>query len=177
MIASLQPARLWRVSIAGIAAAGVGVALAGGAGLGFWAFVIAAAVSTVFVPFVVDLRPGRRAPAQPAPQAPAQPEPEQVRDMRQNLIATVEAMPQRERVVFMLHHTMRLSVSEIAGVLNTTPATVNSDLKRASDRLATAGWHGPERMALAERLLREIDWAEVGIYEIAAHRGLPRREP
>src|SRR5215218_5359573 len=105
MIASLQPSRLWRVSIAGIAAAGVGVALAGGAGLGFWAFVIAAAVSTVFVPFVVDLRPGRRAPAQPAPQAPAQPEPEQVRDMRQNLIATVEAMPQRERVVFMLHHT------------------------------------------------------------------------
>ena len=60
----------------------------------------------------------------------------------------------------------------------TTVVSVNSDLQRASDRLAAAAWRGPEQAAQAARLLHDIDWAEIGIFETAAHRGFrPKREP
>jgi ABC transporter len=59
MLMSLNRNRLWRVSIVGIAAGGVGAALAV-AGLGFWGFVVAAALSTALLGFVVDLPPAEQ---------------------------------------------------------------------------------------------------------------------
>jgi 5,6,7,8-tetrahydromethanopterin hydro-lyase len=66
MLASLDPTRLCRATIVGLVAGVVGLGLAL-AGLGWWGFVIALALSAAFVGFVVDLRP----PEQPATPAAA----------------------------------------------------------------------------------------------------------
>jgi DNA-directed RNA polymerase specialized sigma24 family protein len=97
-----------------------------------------------------------------APEAPG--------NMRTELIAALSDLPPNERAIFMLHEEKHFSVSKIAASMNTTDASVNSALQRASDQLAAAGWHSPERAALATRLLRDIDWAEIGIFELISER-------
>jgi hypothetical protein len=68
----------------------------------------------------------------------------------------------------MLHEQRRFPVSKIADSLDTTVASVNDALQRASGQLAAAGWRGPERAALLARLLPEIKWPEIGIYDVSS---------
>ena len=90
--------------------------------------------------------------------------------MRSELIAALWELPPKERSIFMMHEEKGISVSKIAGSLNTTVAFVNDGLQRASDQLAAAGWHSPERTALIAQLLHDIDWSEIGILELSAQR-------
>ena len=80
MLESLDINRLWRATIVGLAGAVVGIALAV-AGLAWWGFVIALALSSMCIGFVVDLHPTekRRAPepqeAEPSARASEGPPP------------------------------------------------------------------------------------------------------
>lgn len=94
MLASHYRTRLWRVSVVGLAAAGVGVALAM-AGLGLWGFVIAAALSATAVGFVVDLGEAEETSGAPVvkPEEVAPPvvEPQEVAPLTDEQMRTAKA--------------------------------------------------------------------------------------
>jgi RNA polymerase sigma factor (sigma-70 family) len=56
---------------------------------------------------------------------------------RASMLASIDALPQRQREAVVLRYYEDLPVTEIARVLDTTPSAVSSALTRAIDTLAT----------------------------------------
>jgi RNA polymerase sigma-70 factor (ECF subfamily) len=58
--------------------------------------------------------------------------------LRESVRAAVSALPQQQRMAFLLRHLAGLSTAEIAAALRCAPATVRVHLSRATGRLRDA---------------------------------------
>jgi RNA polymerase sigma-70 factor (ECF subfamily) len=91
---------------------------------------------------------------EPYPDAllPAAPGPEQIARLREGIrlafVRVVQALPPRQRAVLILHDVLDWSVAEVAAILETSDAAVNSALQRARGTIARPQHHSP---ALSQR--------------------------
>lgn len=99
---------------------------------------------------------------EPYPDAllPAVPGPEQVARLREGIrlafVRVVQVLPPRQRAALILHDVLDWSVAEVAAILETTEAAINSALQRA--RAAIARPHPREEPpALASRHAEVVD--------------------
>ncbi|MQA97864.1 MAG: sigma-70 family RNA polymerase sigma factor [Streptosporangiales bacterium] len=91
-------------------------------------------------------------------------------DLRLAFVAAMQYLPARQRAVLLLHEVLEYPAAEVAEMLDTGTAAVNSALQRARVRLAEAraGDPGsaeltdPERRALVERYIAAFESADVG---------------
>jgi len=97
---------------------------------------------------------------EPYPDAllPAAPGPEQVARLRDGIrlafVRAVQVLPPRQRAALILHDVLDWSAAEVAAILETTEAAINSALQRAR---ATIARPGPEPAALASRQSQVVD--------------------
>ena len=83
--------------------------------------------------------PGLEVPwLQPLPTDPAASAEERSR-LRLAFVAAVQLLPARQRAALILREVLDVSAAEVAEILDTTPAGVNSALQRARARLAEVG--------------------------------------
>lgn len=91
---------------------------------------------------------------EPYPDAllPAAPDPEQAARLRQGIrlafVRLVQVLPPRQRAALILHDVLDWSVAEVAAILETSDAAINSALQRARAAIARPQPEGP---ALAPR--------------------------
>lgn len=90
---------------------------------------------------------------EPYPDAllPAVPEPEQVARLREGIrlafVRVAQALPPRQRAALILHDVLDWSVAEVATILETTEAAINSALQRARAAIARP----PQQAGVAAR--------------------------
>ncbi|HEX8793944.1 MAG TPA: RNA polymerase subunit sigma-70 [Polyangiaceae bacterium] len=99
---------------------------------------------------------------EPYPDAllPAVPGPEQVARLREGMrlafVRVVQVLPPRQRAALVLHDVLDWSVAEVAALLETTEAAINSALQRARAAIARLPAHA-ESPALAPRHAEVVD--------------------
>jgi RNA polymerase sigma-70 factor, ECF subfamily len=89
--------------------------------------------------------------------------------LRLALITAMQELPARQRAVLILRDVVQFSAAEVAGLLETTPAAVNSALQRAHSHLAKAGLteddvsepEDAERRHLLDRYCAALERADV----------------
>jgi RNA polymerase sigma-70 factor (ECF subfamily) len=89
--------------------------------------------------------------------------------VRLALVAALQHLPPRQRAVLVLREVMRMSAAEVAEMLDTTVAAVNSSLQRARAQLAAAGLSeddvteptDPRRRALLESYVKALEAKDV----------------
>ncbi|AKV00045.1 RNA polymerase sigma factor [Labilithrix luteola] len=97
---------------------------------------------------------------EPYPDAllPEVPGPEQAARLREGIrlafVRVVQVLPPRQRAALLLHDVLDWSVAEVADILETTEAAINSALQRARAAIARPGEESP---ALAPRHAEVVD--------------------
>src|SRR5256714_6648179 len=81
--------------------------------------------------------------------------------IRLAFVAALQHLPARQRAVLILCEVLRWKASEVAELLETSVASVNSALQRARATLATANLHSPDRGEVDKELL----WRYVAAFE------------
>ncbi|MPZ61548.1 MAG: sigma-70 family RNA polymerase sigma factor [Propionibacteriales bacterium] len=89
--------------------------------------------------------------------------------IRLALVAALQHLPARQRAVLLLREVLRWRASEVADLLDTSSAAVNSALQRARDQLARLEPHEdrlaeptePERRALLDRYVAAFENADL----------------
>lgn len=124
-----------------------------------------------------ELVPGFEVPwLQPLPTDPELSAVERSR-LRLALVAALQLLPARQRAALILREVLDVSAAEVAGILDTTPAAVNSSLQRARARLeelridpdAVPEPEADER-AVVERFVAAFERADVsGLVALLAH--------
>jgi RNA polymerase sigma-70 factor (ECF subfamily) len=115
-----------------------------------------------------DLEPGLEVPwLQPLPTDPAMSTVERSR-LRLAFVAAVQLLPPRQRAALILREVLDVSAAEVADVLGTTPAGVNSALQRARARLDQLGVDQDavvepvqEQRAVVDRYVEAFERADV----------------
>jgi RNA polymerase sigma-70 factor (ECF subfamily) len=91
---------------------------------------------------------------------PPTPEPEQVARLREGIrlafVRVVQVLPPRQRAALILHDVLDWSVAEVAAILETTDAAINSALQRARATIARPREESPP-LALAPRHAEVVD--------------------
>jgi RNA polymerase sigma-70 factor (TIGR02960 family) len=82
-------------------------------------------------------------------------------------VAALQHLPGTQRAVLILREVLQLSAAEVAGVLETTPASVNSALQRARRTIGTVPSQPAELAALGEDGQRALVDALVRAWEAA----------
>jgi RNA polymerase sigma-70 factor, ECF subfamily len=90
--------------------------------------------------------------------------------LRLALVAAMQLLPPRQRAILILREALSLPAAEVADVLSTSPAAVNSGLQRARATIASAGVDehevGPpadaDRRALVDEYVAAFRAADVG---------------
>jgi RNA polymerase sigma-70 factor, ECF subfamily len=90
--------------------------------------------------------------------------------LRLALVAAMQLLPPRQRAILILREALGLPAAEVADVLSTSPAAVNSGLQRARATIASAGVHehevGPpadaDRRALVDEYVAAFRAADIG---------------
>jgi RNA polymerase sigma-70 factor, ECF subfamily len=87
--------------------------------------------------------------------------------LRLALIAALQALPPRQRAVLVLREVLEFTAAEVAGLLDTTPAAVNSALQRARAGLAESGRAEPDVAEPDEAAVRDTVDRFVAAFEAA----------
>jgi RNA polymerase sigma-70 factor (ECF subfamily) len=87
--------------------------------------------------------------------------------MRLALIAAMQLLPARQRAVLVLREVLQFSAAEVAGLLDTSVASVNSALQRARAGLAGTAVHEDEITEPDDRRARRAVEAYVRAFEAA----------
>lgn len=90
--------------------------------------------------------------------------------LRLALVAALQLLPARQRAAVILREVLEMPAAEVAQVLDTTPASVNSSLQRARATLRAAGIEpdemhepaDPSERATVDRYLAAFEAADVG---------------
>ena len=106
--------------------------------------------------------------------------------LRLALIAAMQLLPPRQRAILILREVLALPAAEVADILATTPAAVNSGLQRARARLADAGVDEEQigqpadsgSRAVIERYIKAFEQADVeGLKRLLADEAILEMPP